>query len=169
MELSKSTVQELLVEEGKVAAETIQFIVIRLGEEQYGIDIRSIDNIVRMQSITRIPKMPAFLKGVINLRGEVIPVISMRLKMDLDDDVITKATRILVLKLEQEGNVGFLVDEVKEVVTLSVNEIEKITYNAKEEKSSLINAVGKHNGELISLFDLSANRFHGEHELRAGY
>lgn len=156
MELSKSTVQELLVEEGKAAAATIQFIVIRLGEEQYGIDIRSIDNIVRMQSITRIPKMPAFLKGVINLRGEVIPVISMRLKMDLDDDVITKATRILVLKLEQEGNVGFLVDEVKEVVTLSVNEIEKITYNAKEEKSSLINAVGKHNGELISLFDLSA-------------
>lgn len=156
MELSKSTVQELLVEEGKAAAATIQFIVIRLGEEQYGIDIRSIDNIVRMQSITRIPKMPAFLKGVINLRGEVIPVISMRLKMDLDDDVITKATRILVLKLEQEGNVGFLVDEVKEVVTLSVNEIEKITYNAKEEKSSLINAVGKHNGERISLFDLSA-------------
>lgn len=161
MELSKSTVQELLVEEGKAAAETIQFIVIRLGEEQYGIDIRSIDNIVRMQSITRIPKMPAFLKGVINLRGEVIPVISMRQKMDLDDDVITKATRILVLKLEQEGNVGFLVDEVKEVVTLSVNEIEKITYNAKEEKSSLINAVGKHNGELISLFDLSAISLEG--------
>ncbi len=161
MELSKSTVQDLLEEEGKAAVETIQFIVIRLGEEQYGIDIRSIDNIVRMQPITRIPKMPAFLKGVINLRGEVIPVISMRLKMDLADDVITKATRIIVLKLEQEGNVGFLVDEVKEVVTLTVNEIEKITYNAKEEKSNLINAVGKHNGELISLFDLSAISLEG--------
>lgn len=161
MELGKSTVQELLVEEGKAAGETIQYIVIRLGEEQYGIDIRSIDNIVRMQSITRIPKMPAFLKGVINMRGEVIPVISMRLKMDLEDDVITKATRIIVLKLEQEGNVGILVDEVKEVVSLSVNEIEKITYNAKEEKSSLINAVGKHNGELISLFDLSAISLEG--------
>ncbi len=161
MELNKSTVQELLVEEGKAAMESIQFIVIRLGEEQYGIDIRSIDNIVRMQSITRIPKMPAFLKGVINLRGEVIPVISMRQKMDLEEDVITKATRILVLKLEQEGNVGFLVDEVKEVVTLSVNEIEKITYTAKAEKSSLINAVGKHNGELISLFDLSAFSLEG--------
>lgn len=156
MELSKSTVNELLAEEGKAVAETIQFIVIRLGDEQYGIDIRSIDNIVRMQSITRIPKMPAYLKGVINMRGEVIPVISMRRKMDLEDDVITKTTRIIVLKLEQEGNVGFLVDEVKEVVTLSVNEIEKITYNAKDEKSSLINAVGKHNGELISLFDLNA-------------
>lgn len=156
MELSKSTVNELLAEEGKVVVETIQFIVIRLGDEQYGIDIRSIDNIVRIQPITRIPKMPAYLKGVINMRGEVIPVISMRRKMDLEDDVITKTTRIIVLKLEQEGNVGFLVDEVKEVVTLSVNEIEKITYNAKDEKSSLINAVGKHNGELISLFDLNA-------------
>lgn len=161
MELSKSTAQELLAEEGKAAVETIQYIVIRLGEEQYGIDIRSIDNIVRMQSITRIPKMPAFLKGVINLRGEVIPVISMRQKMNLDDDIITKMTRIIVLKLEQEGNVGILVDEVKEVVTLSVNEIEKITYNAKEEKSSLINAVGKHNGELISLFDLNAISLEG--------
>lgn len=161
MELGKSTVQELLVEEGKAAGEAIQYIVIRLGEEQYGIDIRSIDNIVRMQSITRIPKMPAFLKGVINMRGEVIPVISMRLKMDLEDDVITKATRIIVLKLEQEGNVGILVDEVKEVVSLSVNEIEKITYNAKEEKSNLINAVGKHNGELISLFDLSVISLEG--------
>ena len=161
MELSKSTTQELLAEEGKAAVETIQYIVIRLGEEQYGIDIRSIDNIVRMQSITRIPKMPAFLKGVINLRGEVTPVISMRQKMDLDEDVITKLTRIIVLKLEQEGNVGILVDEVKEVVTLSINEIEKITYNAKEEKSSLINAVGKHNGELISLFDLGAISLEG--------
>lgn len=156
MEISKNTVQDLLVEEGKAAVETSQFIVIRLGAEQYGIDIRNIDNIVKMQSITRIPKMPAFLKGVINLRGEVIPVISVRQKMELEDDVITKATRIIVLKLEQEGNVGILVDEVKEVVTLATNEIEKITYNAKEEKASLISAVGKHNGELISLFDLNA-------------
>ena len=161
MEIGNNTVKELLAEEGKDAAQTTQFIVIRLGAEQYGIDIRSIDNIVKMQSITRIPKMPAFLKGVINLRGEVIPVISMRQKMDLEDDVITKATRIIVLKLEQEGNVGILVDEVKEVVTLSANEIEKITYNAKEEKTSLINAVGKHNGELISLFDLNAISLEG--------
>lgn len=160
MELSTVN-QNVLAEENKEPVETIQYIVIRLGEEQYGIDIRNIDNIVRMQPITRIPKMPSFLKGVINMRGEVIPVMSMRRKMDLDDDVITKATRIIVLKLEQEGNVGFIVDEVKEVVTLSSNEIEKITYNAKEEKTSLINAVGKHNGDLISLFDLNAISLEG--------
>lgn len=155
MELS--TINKNVLDEGKKSAEeTFQFIVIRLGEEQYGIDIRNIDNIVKMQPITRIPKMPPYLKGVINMRGEVIPVMSMRLKMGLDEDVLTKATRIIVLKLEQEGNVGFIVDEVKEVVTLSVNEIEKLTYNSKEEKTNLINAVGKHNGELISLFDLNA-------------
>lgn len=155
MELSTVN-KNFLDEENKGTGETFQFIVIRLGEEQYGIDIRNIDNIVKMQQITRIPKMPPFLKGVINMRGEVIPVISMRLKMGLEEDVLTKATRIIVLKLEQEGNVGFIVDEVKEVVTLTVNEIEKLTYNSKDEKTNLITAVGKHNGELISLFDLNA-------------
>ena len=103
-------------EESKRAIETIQFIVIRLGDEQYGIDIRNIDNIVRMQHITRVPKMPVYLKGVINLRGEVIPVISMRLKMGLAEDEFTKNTRIIVVKLEQEGNVGFLVDEVNHLI-----------------------------------------------------
>ena len=156
MELSTTYNADLATTAKSDVEEPIQYIVIRLGQEQYGIDIRSIDNIVRMQNITRVPKMPAFIKGVINLRGEVIPVISMRLKMDLPEDEITKKTRIIVIKLEQEGNVGFIVDEVKEVVTLTGSEIEKITYNAKDEKLSLINAIGKHNGELISLFDLNA-------------
>ena len=161
MELGTSYNKNYLEEQNSVISEPVQYIVIRLGEEQYGIDIRNIENIVRMQTITRIPKMPAFLKGVINMRGEVIPVISMRLKMGLPEDEITKSTRIIVLKLEQEGNVGFIVDEVKEVVTLSPDEIEKITYNSKEEKTNLITAVGKHNGELISLFDLNAINIEG--------
>lgn len=161
MELSINAAKNLPEEENKEVVESVQYIVIRLGNEQYGIDIRNIDNIVRMQPITRIPKMPAYLKGVINMRGEVIPVISMRLKMGLDADEYTKATRIIVLKLEQEGNVGFIVDEVKEVVTLSADEVEKITYNSKDEKTNLINAVGKHNGELISLFDMNAIGFEG--------
>ena len=156
-----SLANNYVVEEEQSIIETVQFIVIRFGEEQYGIDIRYIDNIVRMQHITRVPKMPAYLKGVINLRGEVIPVISMRLKMGRAADEITKASRIIVVKLEQEGNVGFIVDEVKEVVQLTADEIEKITYNAKDEKANLINAVGKHNGELISLFDLSAVSLEG--------
>ena len=95
-------------DESKEVLETTQYIVIRLGAEQYGIDISYIENIVRMQNITRVPKVPAYLKGVINLRGEVIPVMSLRLKMDLPEDEITRATRIIILKLEQQGNVGIM-------------------------------------------------------------
>ena len=136
--------------------ETTQYIVIKIGVEQFGIDIKYVDNIVRMQHITRVPKVANYLKGVINLRGEVIPVMSLRLKMELEEVEDTKTTRIIILKLEQHGTIGIIVDEVKEVVTLTESEIEKITYNSKDEKQSLINAVGKHNGELISLFDLNA-------------
>ena len=143
-------------EESKEVIETIQYIVIRLGAEQYGIDIRYIDNIVRMQNITRVPKVPVYLKGVINLRGEVIPVMSLRLKMNLPEDEITRATRIIILKLEQQGNVGIIVDEVKEVVTLTADEIEKISYDSSDGKVNFINGIGKHNGELISLLDLNS-------------
>ena len=127
-----NTINDLSVvgKEGKNSQETIQYIVVRLGDEQFGIDIRFIDNIVRMQTITRVPKVPEYLKGVINLRGEVIPVMSIRLKMKLPADEITRATRIIILKLEQQGNVGILVDEVREVVTLSTDQIDKMSYDS---------------------------------------
>ena len=134
---------------------TKQFIVISMGEEQFGIDIQFIDNIVRMQHITRVPKVASYLKGVINLRGEVIPVMSLRLKMGLPEDEITKATRIIIIKLEQHGTIGFIVDEVKEVVTLEDEQIENLTYS-KEERSGYIFGIGKYDKTLISLLDLNA-------------
>ena len=132
-----------------------QYIVVELGNEQYGIDIQYIDNIVRMQRITRVPKAQHFFKGVINLRGEVIPVMSLRLKMDLPADEITKATRIIILKVEQDGMIGVIVDEVKEVVTLDSTQIEKVSHDNKEEKANYINGIGKYEGGLISLLDLN--------------
>ena len=102
-----------------------QYIVVKIGSEQYGIDISYIDNIVRMQKITRVPKIQTYFKGVINLRGEIVPVMSVRKKMNLDDDVITNASRIIILKLEEKGTIGIIVDEVKEVVTLCTDEIDK--------------------------------------------
>lgn len=154
--ISANAVSTAMEGESKGIKETFQYIVIRLGEEQYGIDIRYIDNIVRMQYITRVPKMPNYLKGVINLRGEVIPVISLRLKMGLAEDEITRVTRIIIIKTEQEGNTGVLVDEVREVVTLSEDEIERVSRESKDGKTNFINGVGKHNNELISLLDLSS-------------
>ena len=142
--------------EVKTEGDSIQYIVIKLGAEQYGIDIKYVDNIVRMQHITRVPKVPAYLKGVINLRGEVLPVMSLRLKMGLEADEMTRATRIIILKQEQQGSVGIIVDEVKEVVTLGTSQIEKMSQNTGEIKKSFITGVGKHNGELISLLDLNS-------------
>ena len=97
-------------ERRKKTVQTSQFIVVTLGKEQYGIDIRFVDNIVRMQRITCVPKMPPYLIGIINLRGEVLPVISLRLKMGLEKDVYEKGTRIIILKTETEGTIGVIVD-----------------------------------------------------------
>lgn len=144
------------IDELNVVRETTQFIVIKLGDEQYGIDIKYIDNIVRMQHITRVPKVDAYLKGVINLRGEVIPVMSIRIKMGLEPDVETKSSRIIILKLEQHGTIGIIVDEVKEVVTLDDTQIEKIAYDSKDEKDSFLCGIGKCEGGLISLLDLNS-------------
>ena len=92
-----------------------QYIVVDLGNEQYGIDIQYIDNIVRMQRITRVPKAQNFFKGVINLRGEVIPVMSLRLKFDFEEEEYTNKTRILIIKPDAQASVGIIVDAVKEV------------------------------------------------------
>lgn len=134
--------------------ETTQFIVVKYGDEQYGVDIKYVDNIVRMQRITRVPKVQSYIKGVINLRGEVIPVISLRLKMGLEEDVITKATRIIIIKLESNECIGVLVDEVKEVVTLENAMIEKVAYDSKDPRANFVSGVGKEKDGLISLLDI---------------
>lgn len=133
---------------------TRQYIVIKLGSEQYGININYIDNIVRMQKITRVPKAQPYFKGVINLRGEIVPVMSLRLKFGLPDDEITDKTRIIIIKLEQQATVGIIVDQVNEVVTLDEDSIEKTTVDANNDMASYISAIGKSKGELISLLSI---------------
>lgn len=134
---------------------TMQYIVIKIGDEQYGIDIKYVETIVRMQKITRVPKVQPYFKGVINLRGEVVPVMSLRLKMNLEPDVITNKTRIIMIKLESNAPIGIIVDEVKEVVALGENSIESPSRIAKTETQSFINGIGKAGDNLISLLDLN--------------
>lgn len=138
-----------------VELDTTQFIVAQLGGEQYGIDIKYISNIIRMSRITRVPKVSNYIVGVINVRGVVIPTISLRLKMGLPGDEITKKTRIIILTLEQHESIGVLVDEVKEVITLDEEHIEKMGYE-KDEKERFLSGVGKTEGRLISLLDITS-------------
>lgn len=132
-----------------------QYIMLRFDSEQYGIDIAYIDNIVRLQPITRVPHTQPYFLGIINLRGEIIPVISMRKKFDLPDKENTNATRILILKLEGNSKIGILVDEVREVVTLDEDEIEKFTSDVSDARAYLT-GVGKYNNTLISLLSIPA-------------
>ena len=135
---------------------TKQYIVVQIGSEKYGIDIGYVDNIVRLQKITRVPKAQTYFKGIINLRGEIVPVMSIRTKMGLEDDIFTNASRIIILKIEDRGALGIIVDEVNEVVTLSEDEIDKTSMSSKNVKENFINGIGKNGDQLISLFEINA-------------
>lgn len=142
------------MDEIALVKETTQYIKIKMGEEMYGIDIKYIDNIVRMQHITRVPKVPAYIKGVINLRGEVVPVFSLRLKMGMEEVEETKKFRIIIIKMD--GNyVGLIVDEVREVVTLQNDLTEKVYRDPSEPTQNFLLGVGKDGDNLISLLDLN--------------
>lgn len=139
---------------GQETETAVQYIVVRIGNEQYGINIKYIDNIVRNQKITRVPKTQTYYKGVINLRGEIIPVMSIRLKLGLEDDEFTDKTRIIIVKIEG-ATIGVIVDQVREVVTLDDDNTEKITRTSRDDAASgYISSIGKSKGELISLLDI---------------
>lgn len=131
-----------------------QYIKIKMGDEMFGIDIKYIDNIVRMQSITRVPKVPAYIKGVINLRGEVIPVFNLRLKMGMQEVEETKKFRIIIIKMDG-SYVGLIVDEVREVITLQNDLVEKVYRDPNEPTQNFLLGVGKDGDNLISLLDLN--------------
>ena len=146
-----------MIETNEILTESKQYIVVKFDNEQYGIDIGYIDNIVKMQRITRVPMVQHYFKGVINLRGEVIPVMSMRLKFGLEPDVITNKSRIIIIKTDQQALIGILVDEVKEVVTLEESDVKKSTYDKnREEQNNYLIGVGKCGDELISLLNIMA-------------
>ena len=136
--------------------ETKQYIVVQIGSEKYGIDIGYIDTIVRMSKITRVPKAQVYFPGIINLRGEVVPVMSIRTKMGLESDVYTNTTRIIILKIEDRGMLGVIVDAVCEVVTLATDEVEPNNVHSNHTKDIFINGIGKNGDQLISLLEINA-------------
>ena len=136
--------------------ETKQYIVVQIASEKYGIDIGYIDTIVRMSKITRVPKAQVYFPGIINLRGEVVPVMSIRTKMGLESDVYTNTTRIIILKIEDRGMLGVIVDAVCEVVTLATDEVEPNNVHSNHTKDNFINGIGKNGDQLISLLEINA-------------
>ena len=143
------------MDEMKVYAGVVQYIKVEMGVETFGIDINYVDNIVRMMHITRVPNTPNYIRGVINLRGEIVPIMDLRLKMGLEAAQETKATRIIIIKMDQVGKLGLIVDCVKEVISLSEDQMESSKYDSKDEAMHFVSAVGKVGDNIISLLDLN--------------
>jgi len=132
--------------------ETKQFIVFSLGKEQFGIDSLKITTIDRMKTITRVPKTPNYIKGVINLRGDIIPVMDLRAKFNLPLVEETEETRIIILKLE-EISIGIIVDQVIQTIQLGGDSIESTSSLINSAASDYIFGIGKVGGEIVTLLN----------------
>ena len=107
-----------------------------------------------MPRITRVPKSQPYYVGVINLRGEVVPVMSLRKRFGLSVDEYTGSTRIIILKLQDQSLVGVIVDEVREVVNLEPSTIETPNFKLDESNASYLAGIGKNGDSLISLLNI---------------
>jgi purine-binding chemotaxis protein CheW len=113
----------LVVKTNEIVPEMIQLVTFLLGEEEYGVNVLNVREIIRLPEITRVPNTPHYVEGVINLRGKVIPVMSMRKRFGLELQDFDSRTRVIVMEFADEL-MGFLVDAVSEVIRISPDEIQ---------------------------------------------
>lgn len=130
-----------------------QLVVFTLAGESYGVDIAKVSGIERMQEITRVPRTPPYVEGVINLRGRVIPVIHLRKLFSLDEGEITKETRIVVVDIGGQP-IGVQVDEVTQVLTIPAETIEPPSAVIASADADYLLGIAKLKDKMIILLDL---------------
>lgn len=130
-----------------------KYIILTLDDEHYAIPIDNIQTIERLQTITRIPNTEEFVKGVINLRGIITPVIDLRERMGLSAKVIDEHSRIIIVNNQQES-IGMIVDEANDVVEITPDQIESPPETISRQYRSYIEGVVKHHDRLIVLLSL---------------
>jgi len=135
-----------------------KYMAFKLAEEEYGLEILKVREIIGLMEITRVPRTKEFIRGVINLRGRVIPVIDVRLKFGMDATEATDQTVIIVVQVEvddQELTMGILVDEVLEVLNIEENQIEAPpNFGAGAIDTEFILGIGKTESRVIFLLDI---------------
>ncbi len=141
--------------EKEPTGEVIQLVNFRLRDEKFGVDIRSVREIIRVGDITRMPETPSFIQGVANLRGQIIPVIDLAEQFGLaPQEKLPESARIVVTEVKGQ-TVGMLVDEVPEVLEIPEENIEPTPELIQTEvRKDYIKGVGKLEGRLIILLDL---------------
>lgn len=144
------TVRAIAIKEGK-------YLTFSLAGEEYGIGILKVREIVGMINITRIPQTPLFIKGVVNLRGKVIPVVDLRLKFGMDAMDYTDRTCIIVVEITGTGKkipMGLVVDSVSEVLNIHQSDIEETPNFGTKIETDYILGMAKINGSVKILLDI---------------
>jgi purine-binding chemotaxis protein CheW len=130
-----------------------QFVIFRLGEEDYGVDIAAVESIIKMQAITGIPKAPEFIEGVTNLRDSVIPILDLRKRFSLDKVDLNADSRIVVITM-RAMKVGMIVDAVSEVLQIDDTAIEPPSPMTSSIDTAFITGIAKVGERLVILLDL---------------
>ena len=130
----------------------LQLVSFRIAEEEFGLDILRVQEIIRTQQLTRVPNLPHYIDGVINLRGKVIPVIALRKRLGLESLDADKKTRIVVVDVHGQI-LGFVVDSVSEVLRIKSETVEPSPKLGPVERD-YISGVGKLDNRLLLLIDL---------------
>lgn len=134
-----------------------KYLTFKLGREEYGLEILKVQEIIKMMEITTVPRTPAFVKGVINLRGKVIPVVDLRLKFDMDEIDATDKSCVIVVQVARDSStvtMGIVVDEVSEVLDIKGEEIEPSPSMGVTVDTQFILGMAKSKGAVKILLDV---------------
>lgn len=134
-----------------------KYLTFALAHEEYGVPVLKVREIVKMMAITAVPQMPAHVKGVINLRGKVLPVIDLRLRLGVPAEGYTDRTCIIVSEIERGGVrtlLGIVVDSVNEVLNISADDIEPMPEMGRSVDTGYMHGVAKVKGTVKLLLDL---------------
>lgn len=137
--------------------ETAQYLTFRLEEEVFALDISQVREVLDFTAITKVPRTPEFMRGVINLRGSVVPVVDMRLKFGMSRTEQTLNTCIIIVEINIEGDrliLGALADSVQEVIELGPGQIEPAPRIGTRLDTDFIKGMGKRDDEFIIILDI---------------
>jgi purine-binding chemotaxis protein CheW len=137
--------------------ETNQYLAFKLGDEVFAFDISKVREVLEFNSLTKVPQTPEMMKGVINLRGSVVPVVDMRIKFDMGATEKTVNTVIIIIEIDLDDEstmIGALVDSVNEVMDLDNEHIEPPPSIGAQLNTDFIRGMGKHNNEFIIILDI---------------
>jgi purine-binding chemotaxis protein CheW len=135
-------------------SEEVQLVVFRIGDEEYGVEITQVREIIKMKDITRIPNAPDFVEGVINLRGQITTVTDLRKRLGTNGSDLNDQTRIIIVEIDH-STIGMIVDSVSEVLRLSKKEVDHTPDIVSNLETKYIRGVGKLKDRLLILLDLN--------------